>query len=192
MISAQDKVLFAGHGWHLIEILGFFLTSIVGVWLAEVVRRRPRSNSVVLRQQPLLWLVGLFGAAAGAIHFDVMPEHFEESALYGSFFLVSAILQIAYSGWLVVSRSRVLLVVGAIGNTALAALWLFTRTVEIPLGPAAGDKESFGALDVACSALEILMAVGALTLLYRSRARLQPAITVTHRPTLVSPPVHFP
>jgi hypothetical protein len=103
MISAQDKVLFAGHGWHLMELLGFFLTSIVGIWAAEVLRHRPHGNPAQIRRGPLLWLVALFGAAAGGIHLAVMPEHFEESVLYGTFFLACALTQIAYSGWLVVA-----------------------------------------------------------------------------------------
>jgi hypothetical protein len=188
MITAQDKVLFAGHGWHLIELLGFFLTTIAGVWAAEVVRRRPAAATPKLRRGPLLWLVTLSGAAAGAIHLFVMPEHFKESALYGSFFLVCALLQIAYSGWIVVVGSRVLLAVGAAGNFALALLWLFTRTVEIPLGPAAGTKEAFGALDMSCAGVEILMAVGALALL-RARSQYRASAIPAQRTAMQVSPV---
>jgi hypothetical protein len=171
MIVAEHRVLFAGHGWHLVEILAVFFTSIIGIWVGEAIRRRPRNESADVRREALLWLVAVFSAAAGGIHLIVMPEHFEESALYGTFFLVSALVQIAYSGWLLARPSRVLLAIGAVGNTAVVLLWLFTRTIEIPLGPAAGTTEEFGSLDVLCAIFEVLMAAGALVFLLRGRSR---------------------
>ena len=163
-------MLFAGHGWHLLEILGVFVTSIAGIWVAEALRGRPGVKAGPLPRGRSLWLVALFGVVAASMHFEVMPQHFRESALYGSFFLVAAVLQIGYSGWLLARPARALLVVGAVGNASVALLWLFTRTVEIPLGPAAGTREGYGVLDSVCSGCELLLAVVASAILLRERS----------------------
>jgi hypothetical protein len=184
--EAAQKVLFAGHGWHLLEILGVFLTSIAGIWVAETLRNRPEHETRMLRRGPLLWVVALSGVAASGLHLRVMPEHFKESALYGSFFLVSAVLQIVFSGWLLARPARVLLAIGAVGNLTVALLWLFTRTVEIPLGPAAGAREPFGVLDVTCSSLEFLLAAAALIILLTSRPALPPVAEVGPADSLTS------
>ena len=191
-VVAAQRVLFAGHGWHLLEILGVFLTSIAGIWVAEALGHRPALERRQIRRQPLLWLVAAFGAAAGAIHLLVMPEHFRESALYGTFFLVSAVLQIVYSGWLLARPARALLVIGGAGSLSVAGLWLFTRTVEIPLGPASGTREGFGVLDTVCSTLEFLLAAGALIILLRDRVERSGGQPVTvQRPLLWPPSVHY-
>jgi hypothetical protein len=188
VISADQKVLFAGHAWHAIEIVGVALVSLLGIWMFEGLRRKPQprdagnpAGASIRRiraaepfptgRQPILRLVALAGFAAGAIHLAVMPEHFKESLLYGTFFLVSAMIQIGYSAWLLLRPSRSLLVVGAAGNLAIVLLWIITRTVAIPAGPDAGETEAFGLLDVLCSLCEVAMAVGALVLLYGVRRR---------------------
>jgi hypothetical protein len=130
----------------------------------------------------LLPLVALAGAAAACVHFVVMPEHFEESALYGAFFAVAATSQLVYSLMLLARPSRSLLVAGALGNITIVGLWLVTRTIGIPLGPAAGTTESVGGLDVLATIFELTTAIGAI-LLIRRRGRLTPAI----RPSSWSP-----
>lgn len=121
----------------------------------------------------LLPLVALAGAAAAAIHFVVMPEHFEEATLYGAFFAVAATSQLLYSVLLLVRPSRSLLVAGALGNVAIVLLWLVTRTIGIPLGPGAGSTESFGGLDVLATIFEITTAIGAIALIHRRQPLLR-------------------
>lgn len=138
----------------------------------------PGSNQLVTHQDEasesarrtrwtLLPLVAVAGAAAAAVHFVVMPEHFEEAALYGTFFAVAATSQLIYSVLLLARPSRILLAAGAIGNTAIVVLWLITRTSGIPLGPGAGDVESVGGLDILATIFEVTTAVGAIALLWR-------------------------
>jgi hypothetical protein len=115
----------------------------------------------------LLPLVAVAGAAAAAVHFVVMPEHFEEATLYGTFFAVAATSQLIYSALLLARPSRILLAAGALGNTAIVVLWLITRTSGIPLGPGAGDVESVGGLDILATIFEVTTAVGAIALLWR-------------------------
>lgn len=107
-----------------------------------------------------------FGAAL--VHAWVMPSHFAESALYGAFFLVAALGQIGYGVVVLTRPLRGVFAVGAVANSAVVALWLVTRLVAIPLGPAAGTRESFGALDVLASMFELAVVIGALHALRRS------------------------
>jgi hypothetical protein len=76
--------------------------------------------------------------AAAAVHFVVMPGHFEAAIVYGTFFAVTATVHLLYSVWLLIRPSRPLLMAGAVGNAAVTLLWLLTRTVGIPFGPGAG------------------------------------------------------
>jgi hypothetical protein len=117
----------------------------------------------------LLPLVAVAGAAAAAVHFVVMPEHFEEATMYGAFFAIAATSQIIYSLLLLLRPSRPLVATGAIGNLAIVALWFVTRTTGIPLGPGAGHIEAVGGLDVLATIFEVATAVGAVLLLSQRR-----------------------
>jgi len=107
---------------------------------------------------PLPALAGVSALAAG-IHGAVCPEHFGESALYGSFFLGVAAGQLAFAALVLTRPSRRLLALGLGGNAAVVLLWLLTRTVAIPLGPAAGTTEEIGALDLVASVAEASIVV---------------------------------
>ena len=120
-------------------------------------------------RQTLLPLVALAGTAAAGVHYTVMPAHFNESALYGSFFLVAATAQLVYSVLLLCRPSRPLIAAGLAGNAAILLLWLLTRTIAIPLGPAAGETEAFGGLDILAAAFEIVFVAGACGLLHKPR-----------------------
>jgi hypothetical protein len=128
-----------------------------------------RQHVAPTERAALLPLVALAGAAAAAVHFVVMPEHFEEATLYGVFFAAAATSQLLYSIMLLARPSRTLLAAGALGNAAIVVLWLVTRTIGIPLGPASGSVESFGILDVLASGFELVAAVGAIALICRTQ-----------------------
>jgi hypothetical protein len=164
----------SNHLWHIVEGLGFLVMSLGGIALAEYLQARRRAMGdrtaapvSARRAATLLPLVALAGAAAAGIHLVVMPEHFEESTLYGLFFAVTATFQLTYSAWLLVRPSRPLLAAGAIGNLAIVGLWLLTRLVGIPLGPGAGTTEGFGGLDILAAGFELTMALGAIALIRR-------------------------
>jgi hypothetical protein len=196
-----------GHLWHTIEALGFLITSLGGIAVAEFVQARHRHSSSgnvlaapgatltvgrasagallpartdvdralgsvptaapARRRSTLLPLVALAGSAAAAVHFVVMPEHFQEATLYGAFFAVAASAQLVYSMLLLARPSRTLLAAGVVGNITIVLLWLVTRTIGIPLGPAAGTTEGFGGLDVLATIFELTTAIGAIALLRR-------------------------
>jgi signal transduction histidine kinase len=106
---------------------------------------------------------------AAVVHADVITSHFEVSALYGWFFVLSAATQLAW-GLLVLRRpDRALLAAGAIGNGLIVALWAVTRTAGLPIGPTPWEAESAGAFDVVATALELALVIGSLALLAGAR-----------------------
>ena len=108
----------------------------------------PGSRGGVSQRSVLLPLVGLGSVAAASVHFVVMPQHFKEATIYGAFFATAATLQVAFALLVLARPSRPLIAVGFVGNLSVIILWLITRTVAIPLGPAAGSTEAVGGLDI--------------------------------------------
>ena len=116
------------------------------------------------------WLYAAAGLSilAGLFHLFVMPEHFGEWLGYGLFFLVVALAQLVYAVLLLRRPSnRTVLVAGIVGNALVIGLWAVTRTVGIPLGPAAGEIEAIGIVDTVSKLVELAL-IGCLILLLRN------------------------
>lgn len=186
--SGSQGDLVGTHAWHGVEALGFLLVTLGGIGIVEWRERRRnaprdvqagggggRQSRATVAEAPsrrarhertnLLTAAALCSAAAAGVHYVVMPDHFNESVLYGLFFLVTASAQVGYSVLLIARPSRALIVVGVLANAAVVGLWLLTRLVEIPLGPGAGTTEGFGALDILASSFELLFLITAIALL---------------------------
>jgi hypothetical protein len=175
-VKASSQSLLRAHLWHGIEGLAFLVITLGGIAVVEwreARRRRPVAGGGPAASAPSTtfvtgvrtWLVALVAACsvvAAGIHFRVMPEHFHEAWLYGTFFLCCALAQLGYAALVVWRPSRALLVVGAVANAVVVGLWLTTRLHGIPLGPAAGETEPFGLLDTAASSAEAFLVVVAL------------------------------
>jgi hypothetical protein len=151
------------HSGHV--VLGFGWLGIFGALFGyERLRTHLRAPNAH-RTQPrmaaagrnLLWSTAAFSAVAAAIHLSVINEHFQESALYGTFFLALTAAQFGYAGWLLLHPSTAVLKAGAAASAGVALLWLATRTIGIPIGPAAGEVEPFGLADIAATASEALL-----------------------------------
>jgi diguanylate cyclase (GGDEF)-like protein len=108
---------------------------------------------------------------AGLIHVAVCPEHFREATVSGVFFLSVAILQLVWAGLVVSQPTRSLLRLGALGNAAVLAVWLASRTVGVPFGPTPGRREPVGVLDLLASLVEVAVVVGAASLAARPTGR---------------------
>ena len=112
--------------------------------------------------------------AVGMIHAVVAVSHAEEFWLFAVFFAALAAGQIAWGAVVYKGAARRVLVAGAWANLAVVLLWLFTRTVALPLGPDAGEREAVGPLDVLASLDELVVVtiVFALVRFPRLRPRL--------------------
>jgi hypothetical protein len=115
----------------------------------------------------LLGALASLSAAAAAIHFAVVFEHFKDYTLYGVFFLVLAWAQLIWPAVLLWRPSRLWLWLGMAGNTAVLAVYVASRTVGLPFGPDLHHPESVGALDVVSCALELALIIGCAALLWR-------------------------
>src|ERR671910_3763856 len=106
---------------------------------------------------------------AALIHVWVMPEHFEEWWLYGVLFVLVALLQGFYGVALWLWGGRTVFILGMVGNLAVVAFYLVTRTMGVPFGPHAGEVEAVGGLGLAATVFEGALIL-TLTLLYRRGA----------------------
>ena len=129
-----------------------------------------RTSHEVLR-----WSAALLTAAAAAIHFAVIPEHFDEDWAFGVFFAASAWAQVLWALLVVRSDAHRSLVAGIAGNLTIAIVWAASRTTGVPFGPDPGSREAVDLIDLLATTLEIL-AVGAVATLLRSRIRV-----ISHR-----------
>ncbi len=101
-------------------------------------------HSLLRSRGSLPWVLALLSVGAAAFHFAVAPEHFNEYALFGWFFVIVAWLQAVWAMSMVSAKpGRALLYLGVIGNLLLVALYFWTRLVQVPIGPEAGNPESF-------------------------------------------------
>ena len=116
---------------------------------------------------PVLLVLTWASVQAGLVHFAVVPQHFEEFWLYGLFFIVVGLAQIA-SVYLVIKLPlRPVLVVIALGNLAVAVVWAVTRTYGAVVGPDATKPARAGFGDIVSSVLEVVVSVAALMLVAR-------------------------
>ena len=122
-------------------------------------------------------LAGALAIAAGAAHGGLTPVHMSEWWGYGVFFLAATAAQALLGLALLLDAfeeeefRRRMYVVGLVGSALIAAMYVVSRTVGVPLaGPAQGEVESFEALGVATTLAEV-GTVALLALLLRRQAR---------------------
>lgn len=123
----------------------------------------------------MLVRVAALSLVAGLLHGIVAPAHFDEWWGYGLFFLFASLAQSIYGAALLLTRlvqgawltelttpsqRRTFYLAGIVGNVAIVALYVVTRTVGIPFfGPEAGAVEEVRALDVASKLVEAALVV---------------------------------
>lgn len=117
--------------------------------------------------------------AAGFIHAAAGPEHVKEWWAYGLFFYGSAVAQVSFGlllitqgiegwgGWVAV-RGWVY-AAGVMGNLAIIALWVVTRTIGVPVGPEAFEPEGLGVVDLSSKAIEFALVAVLMVLHARDR-----------------------
>jgi hypothetical protein len=151
MSSAAGSV--SNHAAHLGTLVGpVVLLAFWATW-SELRAWLHRQDDVQV-PTPVLVAAALSGGAA-VIHAIVIPAHLTQSILYGVFFAALAVVQLGWAVLVVVRPRPWVLAAGAAANLAVITLWGLTRTVGIPLGVAAGQRESVGVLDSTCGLLEL-------------------------------------
>lgn len=121
---------------------------------------------------------GFASLGAGLVHLAVVREHLDEWWLFGVFFATLGAGQI---GWAVLALARdrapfPRLV--AYGSLAVVTLWVVTRTVGLPVGPATWTPEPASRAGVLTSLLEVVVAASLLV-----AARLPDRVASGRRPS---------
>lgn len=126
--------------------------------VADLVPAPERTVRTTSATAALLVPLALTGTVAAAgVHLALFPEHLRERTVFGIFFVGCALAQVAWAERAWRRPTPACLVLGAVGNLAVVALWVVTRTAGLPFGllPA---PEAVGTWDVACAAFELVAA----------------------------------
>lgn len=150
------------------DTLAAVVAAAVSAVVAIVVVSAP---ALLARADVVVFTVALASAGAAAIHFAVAKMHFDEYTLFGVFFVAAGIAQLVWALWLVLRPWRPLLVLGALGNVLIVALWAVDRIWGLPIGPEHWTPESVGFGDGVTAAFELVVVAGCVTLLARDRKR---------------------
>lgn len=134
-------------------------------------RAMSRTTSLGREDVARCW-AGFASLGAGLIHLAVVQEHLDEYWLFGVFFIVLGVVQIAWAVAALALDRPPLLRTMAYGNLAVIALWAVTRTFGLPIGPEHWEPEAATRADVLCTVLEVGVTV---TLLVAARFAERPA-----------------
>jgi hypothetical protein len=96
---------------------------------------------------------------AEAIHTAVIAAHFREWWAEGVFFFALSVLEGALAAALLLTRWRRAWLAAVLLSLATIAVWAWSRTTGLPLGPEAGYPESVGRADTVATLLEAVTAL---------------------------------
>ncbi len=131
----------------------------------HVAARRPARTGAPPAERPAVVadavkIVAWLSLAAGVIHAVAMIDHFSHWWLYGLFFMVLTYGQVLWgAGLLRKPATDRNLRFAAYANLAIVAVWIYSRSIGVPIGPEAGSPEPVGVMDVAAALDEIALAV---------------------------------
>ncbi len=124
------------------------------------------------RGQRAVLIAAALSLYAALMHLLAAPDHLEEWWGYGAFMLAAAFAQGTFAPMLLGASGktyfRPVVLAGIAGNAAIVALYVYTRTVGIPLGPGAGKVEpvgDMGWIDVTATLAEMALVL----VLWRAR-----------------------
>lgn len=109
-------------------------------------------------------LLAVLSVVAAGIHGTVFPAHAREGVPVGAFFASATLFQLGWALLVVTRPSRRLLLVGAVANAAMVAVWVISRSLGVPFGPDAGHPEAVGFADTITTAYEASLALIAVYL----------------------------
>jgi hypothetical protein len=157
-----------GHPFsHFLIVAGGAVAVFLGIKMAEWTRRSKSSAGPPRHQrrtwasidQHTAWTLAALSGTAAAVHAQVCPEHFRESAAFGVFFLCASAGQAAWAMAVCRRPGRTVLLLGAAGNAAVVALWAVSRTIGLPIGPQAWRPEAVSQPDTAATLIEVFIVV---------------------------------
>jgi hypothetical protein len=149
----------------------------------------PRQNVITPTPRPVvrtdrnparvLSAIALASIAAGAINVAAAATVGRDSTQNLAFFVVVTAAQLIWGAVALGQASWWWLAFGALGNLAVVATWVVSRTVGLPVGTYAGIVLPVGFSDTLATALEAVVVVGAVALMIRGR---EPARSAARSP----------
>ena len=127
------------------------------------------------------WWAAFAALGAGIIHLAVVSEHVSEWWLYGLFFVVLGVVQIAWAVQAMESSPLPVPRLFATMNAAVVGLWFVSRTIGLPGGPEPWAAEAVGTADLLCSALEAVVVVLLVLTMRRPQVQESAALTKAQR-----------
>jgi len=103
------------------------------------------------------WLVGALSAGAGVIHLAVIEEHMRQYVPFGLLFAGVAVLQIGWAIAYLVRPGRGLATLGLVVNAGIILVWIWSRSVGLPVGPNAGRPDAVGFVDAVATGFELAL-----------------------------------
>jgi hypothetical protein len=111
-----------------------------------------------------VWSAAGLSLAAAWVHFAYTASHWRDWWAYGAFFLGMGIFQsLSVPAILRWPRSLWVGLATIAGNLGIVGMYVYSRTVEIPMGPHEGIVEKAGAIDLATTGAEIAIMALVLT-----------------------------
>jgi hypothetical protein len=125
---------------------------------------------------PARMAAAIISAMVGGIHLAVTQEHFAEWWVFGAFFLVVGVFQVAFAPLILRWPTWPVALTGIVVNLTVVLVWVASRTVGLPIvAPESSDEshtetaeggiEAVGTLDLASTAGELVLIALLLTLL---------------------------
>ena len=114
----------------------------------------------VAARRPFTVILAGLSAGAAVIHLVAAPSHYAEIGDLAAGFVVAAGFQALWVRWLLAGPSHRTIAIGIVGNLAIVAAWVWSRTVGLPVGELAGVPEPVGFPDAASVAFELLLVGG--------------------------------
>ena len=108
--------------------------------------------------------LALASASAALIHVMAASHHFSEWWLFGTGFVVMAVVQAVSAIAFERSASRWAPLAALVVNVPIVVLWVWSRTLGLPFGPESGEAEAVGVADTLCTVTELVIVGGALAL----------------------------
>jgi hypothetical protein len=114
-----------------------------------------RTNTV--RWSAAALTAAVLSLAAGWIHFAYISSHWRDWWAYGAFFLATGVFQALFAPAMLKWPNRWTALAGIAGNLGIIGMYIMSRAHGIPLGPHEGVIEKATAIDLTCTAGEIVL-----------------------------------
>ena len=108
---------------------------------------------------------------AASIHFAVIVPHLDEYLPFGVFFLSVAWFQAIWAVFVMERGDAWLLILAVVVNVLVVVIWVWSRTLGLPIGPEPGAPEQVGAADSISTALEAVIIGVSILVLARPEGR---------------------